>query len=424
LIYSTLLQVLANRSNYYKYKEYIVKPHILPSEIQDIAETMEVYYSKHISVKDIEWDEFITWYKFSKMSSISKDKHDIYNSIFLSLESHTPTTIEIDNTLEFLLEKDSCIKIADHLIKVSEGDDTKSILDAEGMIEEFKRSSKAVSSEEMFSTTDFDDLLDTTGGEGLEWRLGELNQSLGPLRGGDFINVTSRPDSGKTTMLCSEATHMAAQLPEGKCVFWANNEEAIKKVKMRVIQAALGMKRFEVLGLNSLDLQAELSLALNGKFNDRFSFYHNNMMKVSDIERRLDVCNPGLIIFDQLWKVMGFPEAFSETDKLTKLFGWARYLADKYECPVINVHQASGDAAGVAYIEAHQMYSSKTGIQGEVDAILGIGRVTDPAVHMNTRFLNISKNKLDGGVHTLPEKRNGKYEVSIEPEIARFKSYL
>lgn len=40
------------------------------------------------------------------------------------------------------------------------------------------------------------------------------------------------------------------------------------------------------------------------------------------------------------------------------------------------------------------------------------------------RYLNISKNKLMGDDDTLPKLRHGRFEVMIEPEIARFRDII
>ncbi len=58
---------------------------------------------------------------------------------------------------------------------------------------------------------------------GLRWRLNFLNQSLGSLRKGDFGFIFARPETGKTTFLASEISHMVQQT-EGD-IIWFNNEE-------------------------------------------------------------------------------------------------------------------------------------------------------------------------------------------------------
>lgn len=760
MIYSSLLHILSNKDKYYRFIEYI-KPHILPKEIYDIISAMKSYYKLNPSLDDIDFDGFITWYKIHKISSLSKEKHAIYDKIFDTLETSPPTEDEMLRTLDVLLEKDYSIKISDVALRVSEGDDTKSILDVEEMLDTYKRESSKLSNvDNLFAEFTLDDILDNHMRDGLEWRMEELNISLGPMRGGDFMIVTSRPDSGKclapdtrvllangevrlakyvkvgdvlagphmhntvqstcsgreqmyriqykngdyydvnaphvlslkrskaegkhkvgdilnvpveeyiawpegrkarykgwksgldfehkslsghvdpyilglwlgdghsantcfttadeevvqalesyacklsqeydfkyyckfvtnqntgrastynithskkgvandmrnslrtlgilndkhipnlykhnsehvrkqvlaglidsdgsvsngagyeitqknhalatdildmlrslgysatmkekkvkgtsywrihtygdfsdlplllsykampvplnpkkkglhfgfdviplgegeyvgweldgdrlfmlgdftvthnTTFLCSEATYMAEQLPIEKDIFWANNEEMGSKVTQRIYQAALGQNKTDM-RVDKLTTAHKLKAAL-GRL-DRFKLYDDKAMTVGGVNNALSKCNPGLIIFDQLWKVNGFPEAHNDVDKITKLFGWARELAEKYDCPVISVHQADGSASGVEYIEMNQMYGSKTGIQGEADAILGIGRSVDPSVGNNTRFLHISKNKLDGGARSDDKERNGKWMVEIQPYIARFK---
>jgi hypothetical protein len=214
---------------------------------------------------------------------------------------------------------------------------------------------------------------------------------------------------------------MAKQLDTDRDVIWFNNEETRKKVKQRIFQAALGWTK-DQLSDNKVKTRAELEREL-GRIN-RVRVIDDKNLSVSVVEDVLEGSKPGLIIFDQLWKIVGFKEAFSETDRMRLLFAWARSLADRY-APVINVHQADGSAHGEMYINMNQLYNSKTGIQGEADVILGIGRTLDTSpAEVNRRYLYVSKNKLDGGPMTKDDMRNGRYTVEIQPTIARFKGML
>lgn len=63
--------------------------------------------------------------------------------------------------------------------------------------------------------------------------------------------------------------------------------------------------------------------------------------------------------------------------------------------------------------------NAKTAKQAEADWILGIGMsYLDPP---NVRGFSICKNKLVGGPETVPLLRHGRFEVLIEPEIARYR---
>jgi len=55
---------------------------------------------------------------------------------------------------------------------------------------------------------------------GLEWRLEELNLSLGPVNKGDLVLVAARPEVGKTTFLTSEISYMLSQT-EGDVLWFA-----------------------------------------------------------------------------------------------------------------------------------------------------------------------------------------------------------
>jgi replicative DNA helicase len=75
-----------------------------------------------------------------------------------------------------------------------------------------------------------------------------LNKSLGSLRKGDFGFIFARPETGKTTFLASEMTHMVTQT-EGD-ILWFNNEEQGKKVAFRCYQALFGVDSETLFGSN------------------------------------------------------------------------------------------------------------------------------------------------------------------------------
>ena len=754
-MYDTLLYVLSSKKEFYRFKG-IMKPHVVSPEVSILLDAIDSYFKKNPSLLEIDYSLFIPWFKMSKGTSVSKEKMFLLDKLFERLLDDPPSEEDKKKVLEYILEQDYCTKISDYLIKVNEGDDTKSLLDIESFIRDYKIEADKVSEvDEMFDDTDVDEIIDNHLRPGLEWRLEELNRSLGPLRKGDLIIVTSAPDSGKclapdtpillaggdiklakdikvgdvlagpfknntvlsttsgrdamyriqykngdyyevnephilslkktkrgsgeivnvsvaeyltwcpskkseykgwkagiefpytpivpkhidpyilgvwlgdghskntmftnadesvwrcvlsytqditkdtgdkyylqsqvgntgaaisarvthgiqgkanvmkeslrelnllnnkhipklylhnhsdvrknvlaglldtdgsvsrssgyeitqkskalaedilylarslgyaasmnekivggkwywrihmygdfsglpmqvehkklnkphkpkrkglhfgfdviplgegeyvgweldgdklfmlgdftvthnTTFLCSESTFMAPQMQEDQDVIWFNNEEQVKKVRHRIFQATLGWTK-EELADNKLVTRAALEKALCRL--DRIKVVDDKLLSVHKVEEVLANSNPGLIIFDQLWKVTGFTDSFSEVDKQNQLFSWARSLADKY-APVINVHQADGTAQGEAWIQMHQLYNSRVGIQGEADAIIGIGRSYDPSVGPTTRFIHVSKNKLDGGPKSVMTERNGKYEVEIVPHKARYK---
>ena len=245
---------------------------------------------------------------------------------------------------------------------------------------------------------------------GLRWRINWLNQSLGSLRKGDFGFIFARPETGKTTFLASEITHMVTQT-EGE-VLWFNNEEQGNKVAIRVFQAALGLRTNEL--FTNLEAKQEAYERKTGNRIKILDFDDSN--NKARIENILKQSNPALIIFDQIDKIRGFKGERNDLE-LKQIYQWAREIAKTY-APVIAVSQASGEAEGKLFLTMDMVDGSKTAKQGEADWILGIGKEQDNT--SRTRYFNISKNKLIGDQDTLQDLRHGSTQVLIKPEIARY----
>ena len=245
---------------------------------------------------------------------------------------------------------------------------------------------------------------------GLRWRLDWLNKSLGSLRKGDFGFIFARPETGKTTFLASEMTHMVSQT-DGD-ILWFNNEEQGKKVAVRCFQALFGLTNKEL-----FDDKENNANEYKQKVGSRIKIYdYEDSSSTSRIESIIKETNPSLIIFDQIDKVRGFKSDRYDLE-LKKLYQWAREMAKIY-APVIAVSQAGGTGEGKVWLTMDDVDSSKTAKQGEADWILGIGKEQDNTSNM--RYLNISKNKLLGDADTLPDLRHGNQQVMIKPNIARY----
>lgn len=307
-------------------------------------------------------------------------------------------------------------RIAQTAFEVGEGKSTISSLTELVHGLEQSESCPSDDSSEKFVTDDLDELYDNTVARpGLRWRLQTLNRMLGSLRVGDFGFVFARPETGKTTFLASEVTHMAGQGDPDSPVIWINNEERGDKVMVRCYQAALG--------LSLVDLMRDKQKAKKD--------YHaatGNQIKLIDdagcskqtIQRILEKHRPKLLVIDQIDKIKGF-DADREDLRLGAIYIWARELAKKY-CPVIGVCQADGTGQGVKWLTMAHVANAKTSKQAEADWILGIGKQDDPSYEY-VRHLNISKNKLTGDEDTEPELRHGRADVIIRPDIARYEDY-
>jgi hypothetical protein len=245
---------------------------------------------------------------------------------------------------------------------------------------------------------------------GLHWRLKVLNQSLGPLRKGDFGHIFARLETGKTAMWVSEITYMAEQLDKPILIFF--NEESGKNVVWRMYSA--------VTGIPYLELWQNVALAKriwNEKLGDKIRFIDQPaLVTKTAIERIVENTQPGLIIIDNMDKVKGFTGDRKDL-VLHEIYKWGRELAKSY-CPVISIGQADGSSHNDKFINESQMADSKTAKPSELDFIIAIGR-TDQQGYENVRYINIPKNKLRGDKNTVESMRHVKgAEVLIVPHLS------
>lgn len=342
---------------------------------------------------------------------------EYYEELFNNLETYEPVEDTVKQLIQSLRTSRLLKKISLAAYEVDQQRKDKDVLDA--LIGQYNDNSLEDNNDEeenVFITDSLEELLNTALGDpGLSWRLNCLNQSLGPLRKGDFGFIFARPEAGKTTFLCSEVSYMLTQTD--KNVLWFNNEEAGTKVKIRFYQAYFGVTLEQLYG----DIRGYSEL-FQRETGGRFKLYDSASIDRSVVEKLSATHSPGLIVFDQIDKIQGF-SADREDLVLGRVYQWAREIAKSY-CPVIGATQSDGTGEGVRWLTMANVANAKTSKQAEADFILGIGAIPESGWE-SIRFLNISKNKLlqsrsmvgDGSVH---DKRHGKLESTIDPTIARY----
>lgn len=367
-----------------------------------------------------------TYYnKYDDKDHINSSELDIqFNSNWLLQETERKElTLLIQRIFDVeLSNKDAVINLlSEHRRRGLAGDLAKLALDvedgtanADDLLEKFKDFDVQDIEQESinFVQMDLEDLYESQiETPGLRWRLDWLNKSMGSLRQGDFGFIFARPETGKTTFLASEISHMIKQT-DGD-ILWFNNEEQGKKVGIRIFQSFFGAEQQILFGQ-----QKQV-------YNQQYRDMVGDRIKILDfedsssprrIEEILSSTNPALIIFDQIDKIKGFKADRNDLE-LKAIYQWARELAKKY-APVIGVSQASGEAEGKLWLTMDMVDGSKTAKQGEADWILGIGKEQDNSSRL--RYFNITKNKLIGDTDTLPDLRHGQTQVLIKPEIARY----
>lgn len=406
-----IVRALSSRENYTKYRRFI-KQESLSREAYDILGWMEEWWKLHRDAQVVDYKSFAPFVLVSKLGGSKPERIEIVKTWLTELAQDAEQDT-VSHVLKSLATRYHANEIAGKALAIVDGKE-ESLDSIEAQLSHYHTDvGKVENDDEYVVSDDIVDMLSEAQTAGFKWRLEPLNEALGDLRQGDLVVVATRPDTGKTTFLSSESTFIAEQMPHEKVVLWINNEEAGKKVKRRIVQSAIGATTKAM--YQHPELAKERWLQRMGR-QDKFVLFDKADVSVYDVETLVEKYDVGLLIFDQLWKVHGFEkDAGNEVTRQTMIFNWAREMAKKI-APVITVHQADGSAEGQKWIDMGQLYGSKTGVQGEADAIITIGRLPEEG---NKRYLYIPKNKLDGNNQAL---RNGRFEIEILPEIGRFKS--
>lgn len=402
--HSILKAFVTNRSLYYQYKDYI--------NINDLRKTYPDIYKIYITVNE--------YYKVYNKDSITEE--DLYTKyIILYNKDNSMRTVisniykeEINNELikDYINKQKKLTVINKLLLACVDYTEGRTTLDS---IKDLysKLDIEETNNNTIFVETDVVSLLNKSVVEtGLRWRLSFLNKSLGSLRKGTFGFIYARPETGKSTFLLSEISHLITQTD--RPILWCNNEEDGSRVGIRCVQAVLGLTNKEL-----LSNPEEYNRQYNEITKGNIKIYDDAMMTTQMIESICKELNPALIVLDQIDKIKGV----SVTDRydltLKSLYQWARELSKKYG-PVIGVCQAGSTGEGKKWLTMNDVDSSHTAKQGEADWMLGIGKTNEEGL-ADIRYLNINKNKLTGDADSLPELRHGKAEVIIQPEIARYR---
>jgi len=294
-------------------------------------------------------------------------------------------------------------------IDVAEG--RKKVADLTPIIDKLELSVVDEIEEIEWVTTDIDELIEEEElALGLRWRLNVLNQSLGPLRKGNFGQIFARLETGKTAMWISEVTYMAEQVEQPILIFF--NEEGGKDIVWRMYSAVTGLTYLEL--MNNRKRAKEI---WKDKIGDKIKFIDEpTLVEKKTMEKVIEQTKPSLIVIDNMDKVKGFVGDRKDL-VLHEIYKWGRELAKTY-CPVITVGQADGTGHNDRYINESQMADSKTAKPSELDFIIGIGR-TDKEGYENVRYINIPKNKLRGDTNTVEAMRHLKgKEVLIVPHLS------
>ena len=234
--------------------------------------------------------------------------------------------------------------------------------------------------------------------------LDTLEKNVLGLNRGDFGIIFARPEVGKSSFCAHLASHYISR--GQKVHYWAN-EEIAEKVKLRIITAFFNIDK------NTMEKQKDRYVEeYKKKIDTNLVVMDSVGTSVKEIVNFTTLNKPDVIFIDQMDKVKIDGTYTRGDERLKEIYVMGRELAKRHNCLVWAVSQASYEAHEREVIDYSMLDNSRTGKAGEADLIIGIGR--ELGLENNTRFLTISKNKINGWHGTVPVQINvptGRYSV-------------
>lgn len=407
-----VLAILGTKETYDLYKDYAVKL-LRVDEAALIAKDIAEYYKTDSTILTIDWDKFLSWMFLVRHPTWPVAKKEIISRIIEGVKATKPDPL----VLKTFHDVDYALRIStecDDVIRKNKADGFDNI--AKLLQEHTSGSPKAKTIQDYFISDDLDELSkDNAKTEKISWRIGELNMALGPLNHGDFVIVGKRPDTGGTSFLISEFTHMIHHLPEGKDALIINNEEGGARLVERIYCALLNKTREELYA----DIP-KAKAAIAAKLGTRkIKVIHKTNISTYEIDRLLANGNYWLIGINVLEKIVGF----SKEDDITRrqrLAEWCRHTASTYGT-CFAIMQADASAEGQRWLTQNQLYGSKTGVQGEADVLIMIGKDSDPTL-ADRRYISICKNKKPHISGMVSSMRYARFECLFDGATARYSS--
>lgn len=403
-----LLRFMQEKGNYERYHKVITKG-MMTKESWTLLGDFGAYYKEYPHLTSID-DGFKLWFRVTAHPAWKQDDHKFYSTIINNIENRS--TPDVSGSFGDQLERlrfDAGLR--EQQREFAKG--TTSIEDVLSTLDASRR--KSVALDEGDGSLTLDALAQhQRGDEGLYWRCEDLNQSIGPVRKGDFIVIAKRPEVGGTSFLCSEVAHMLEQLPTtGKAVMF-NNEEAPDKVYTRMVSGAMGVD-YRTMMTAPAHWQQQYDDWLDGRHYD---LKHDTTMTINSIWKELEEHEYDVIGLNVLLKVGG-TSAKEDHDKFQALGEEMRRISQAYG-PVIAVVQADPSAEGMRYIPQDRIYKSKTALQGEADVLIMVGM--DDNGPVDSRYIHVAKNKIPPAPCCDLAVKHIKSEVEFDLGTGRFMS--
>tara|TARA_R110002074_G_scaffold100776_1_gene217679 strand:+ start:1078 stop:2298 length:1221 start_codon:yes stop_codon:yes gene_type:complete len=399
-----LLASTLKTKNWEKIKNFIT-PQMFPKEWRSIAQAITEAHLRYENIDVLDDKAVLAVHKM--MFPAMPDSKDEDAKQLIGSLCNVP---DMDDGLAYdyaktFWERSMAKLIGEKAVQFWVGDDPNAFADIAKLMDRVTNNS--MEGHETFTIVKdtFEELMESTS-KPPEFLFGvpTLEDHLPGMNRGDFGIIFARPEVGKTSF-CS---HLVAQyLAQGKKVHYWANEELAKKVKLRITTAFFGVDKHTL-----VENKHDYKETYDSVIGSNLVVIDSVGTDITELGSFTALNKPDVILIDQLDKVKIGGDFGRGDERLKELYVSGRELAKRNDCLVWAVSQANYEAHQRKIIDFSMMDNSRTGKAGEADVILGIGKGL--GVEDNTRFLTISKNKVNGWhgtAHAFLDIATGKYYV-------------
>lgn len=387
-----LLALLLNKDFWNKYKQKIIKG-MFPAPLDKLYATIQSFHDTYS--ESLDKDKLWELIKIDHPTLTERQRIDLYELVDRIKDCKSWTDEFAATVLTAVWKQEVFRQITEIGLKGSQG----SIQTLDSLKDIVERHGSTFIPKDNFveNSMDLDALIEADKGvPSWAFNLATLQDKIGGMGAGHFLQIMARPDCGKTGSLLSFVAGPKGWAEQGAKVDYYGNEEPIKRTRWRMLSSYTGLTK------DKLIQQKDIASGIWGRISSNVRTFDIPFgTPIEQVALRTRDRKPDIVIVDQLDKCSVQPIAgnfVNDTERLRMLYIKFREIAKQYNCLVIGVCQASADAEGQRIVTYDMAENSKTGKAAECDVFLGIGRsplTMEMQEEDYTRWITISKNKLD-----------------------------
>ena len=377
---------------------------------EDIRDLYQVITQAHEHYEhDLSTEEVFALWKINNPVATKTERHEI-RELIEDVNVAEPISNDIaSTTIEKLWQRYIGKQITSYGLEISAGNE-QCFFDALNLLEKHREGYMPDDLGEP-ATLSIKEILAREEDEGLlEFNLATMHRQIPGITRRKFGILFATPETGKTAFVLSLAIGPGGYVDQGHKVLIIGNEEAVSDTVKRAYGTALGYTKEQVAADKD-----KADMLFRAKMDGNLVMYDAQDWDMLKVEAAIEKVKPAAVFIDQLDKVNISGKFNATHERLGEIYRRAREAAKRYNCVIWGVSQASNDATGKTRVTYDMMAGSKISKAAEADCIIGLGKHIsnmEEADADNTRFITVSKNKINGW--------HGTIVCSLHGEVSRY----